>query len=178
MKKTLVVARYKENVDWVQLWADLGWHVNIVEKEGPQGIGNWGRESGSYLHFIVKNYGELSGLYSFCQGDPYAHSSRFAPMIINPGFYAGFCKCDIFGLPDHWEKLDIPGAWKSLFGVYEDEDSARPPEELYFSPGAQFLVHAGKLKSRPYSFWERILNFCKDDPQAPWIMERLWPSII
>lgn len=72
----LVVARYNENLDWIQSKYS---RIFIYNKGEPLKrkdeilLKNIGRESQSYLHHIVQNYNNLNDLTIFTQGDPGVH---------------------------------------------------------------------------------------------------------
>jgi hypothetical protein len=78
-KLTLVIARYKEDIQWALPYNDIAivynkgepnltGFVNIVK------IDNIGREGHTYLHHIIKNYSNLSDRVIFCQGNPFDHN--------------------------------------------------------------------------------------------------------
>lgn len=84
----LVVAKYKENVDWTTLFDDV-----IIYNKGPQrctcpphcviDIENKGREGGTYLTHIITNYNMLAEYTIFCQACPFEHSPDFIHLVKN-----------------------------------------------------------------------------------------------
>lgn len=88
MKTEIVVARYKENLDWLKkIKKSKDIKITIYNK-GPDDIDfpfvplpNIGRESHTYLYHIINNYDNLADQTIFCQGDPISHSPDFINLI-------------------------------------------------------------------------------------------------
>ena len=71
--KTVVIAKYNENIDWVkELNDDI--KVDIVQKGVDLEV--FGREAASFFYYIVKNYDNLDGYYYFVQGNPFDHCKK------------------------------------------------------------------------------------------------------
>jgi hypothetical protein len=88
MKTEIVIARYNENLDWLEL-LDPNIKITIYNK-GKDDIKypfitlpNVGRESHTYLYHLVTNYYNMSDLTIFCQGDSIFHSPDFIKLINN-----------------------------------------------------------------------------------------------
>ena len=70
MSYKIVVARYNENVEWLQNEMN---HCIIYNKGSPLHLNNEimlenkGRESETYLHYIITNYGNLPDVVVFTQ---------------------------------------------------------------------------------------------------------------
>jgi hypothetical protein len=90
MKKALVVAHYKENLDWldeigddVNVYLYCKWNLSISEKFNDrknfriQTLENIGNEQHTYFYHILNNYVTLEDLIYFCQGNPYEHCCDF-----------------------------------------------------------------------------------------------------
>lgn len=93
MKKALVVAHYKENIDWLESvpdeinvylyckgdWCDL----STCERFGDRPnfkiltLPNIGNEQHTYFHHILNNYEKLEDLIYFTQANPYEHCFDF-----------------------------------------------------------------------------------------------------
>ena len=63
----VVVAHYKENLDWIK---NLKYDYVIISKEKyePEQIPNKGNEASSYLEYIIKNYDNLDEYTIFIHG--------------------------------------------------------------------------------------------------------------
>ena len=81
LERELVVARFKEDVSWVNDcpipvclynkcagWNPIEFGDHVVERWLP----NKGREAGTYLHHIVTNYNDLAEWTNFVQGKPHS----------------------------------------------------------------------------------------------------------
>lgn len=80
----LVVAAYRENLDWLNKIKHpiIVYNKNDVEPIVPKNavvksIENIGRESQTYLYHIAENYDSLSDVTLFCQGHPFDHCKEF-----------------------------------------------------------------------------------------------------
>ena len=91
-RKTLeiVIARYKENLDWLKKIKKSKDIKITVYNKGPNDINipfiplpNIGRESHTYLYHIINNYDNLADQTVFCQGDSVFHSPGFIDLINN-----------------------------------------------------------------------------------------------
>jgi len=75
----LVVARYKEDVSWMDLVDNDPAGTIFVYDKSPQPNpafiprANRGREVGSFLEHIILHYDDLPEYVIFVQGDPFAH---------------------------------------------------------------------------------------------------------
>jgi UDP-galactopyranose mutase len=81
----LVVARYKEDIKWTSLFDDV-----LIYNKGPViksnthcifNLPNIGREGGTYLTHIIKNYEMLAEYTIFSQGCPFEHSPDFIHLL-------------------------------------------------------------------------------------------------
>ena len=77
---SMVVARYKEDIEWVMAYND----IVIIYNKGPDlnlpfkkiiKLENIGREGHTYLHHIIENYNNLSNKTIFTQGSPFEHNN-------------------------------------------------------------------------------------------------------
>ena len=90
MDKKIIVARYNEDVSWTK---NIDFAEVIIYNKGEDEIPgaiplpNVGRESGTYLNFIIDNYDQikLDALYFFLQGDPFAHGVDYEVMKLTVG---------------------------------------------------------------------------------------------
>ncbi|MBM3913282.1 MAG: DUF3431 domain-containing protein [Sphingomonadales bacterium] len=187
----LVVARYNEDLDWLD---GLQCQVKIYNKGEDCGrpcehLPNIGRESHTYLHHIISNYADLADVTVFAQADPFPHCADFVDkvnLIIDEGLDEPFrnlsnwvlqiqgLKCNAW--PYHcWPNL-VPEVVHALLG----EDFNR---NIYFGAGAIFAVSKKAIHQHPLSFYKKAIQFftngepdtgCRGYGHA---FERLWPTI-
>ena len=92
IRKVLVIARYKEDLSWLSQ-VPVEFDICVYDKsESPSivkvpsdvqrrcqinKIPNVGRETQSYLKYIIDNYDNLPETLVMCQGDPFPHAPEF-----------------------------------------------------------------------------------------------------
>lgn len=88
----IVVARYNEDLSWVSQLSDT-FHITVYNKGLPltipaaiqnvyvKSIPNRGRETDTYLTYIIENYKKLPDRVIFSQGDPFSHSPKFLDLL-------------------------------------------------------------------------------------------------
>lgn len=182
----LVVAKYKENIKWID--EVNGYEVVIYDKSGSKSkhkkLENIGRESHSYLHFIIENYDNLPEYTVFTQGNPFDHCPMFLKLLEVQKPYWNF---DLLTLPTQIEHNRVQRFGATIF----DGISLDYTRELFtlFKPNFDF--------SKPFlvSYFgifgvskERILRYSKEQyqkalelhtqsPDIPYIFEMLWRTI-
>lgn len=161
---TLVIARYNEDLTWLNLVG--GYNLVVLDKAQ---LGNHGREAGSYLHFILQHYASLRGDYVFCQGDPFVHCPEFDAVVGFRRFYGPRLQCDWRGAPHH-PGLPIGEAVNFLH-------LQKLPEMLEFTSGAQFMASAEQIRRVLPSQYERAAVYANTE-HGPWVLERLWDYLI
>jgi hypothetical protein len=168
--KTGIIARHEENLDWTEsLPSDI--HLFVVRK--GEHVPNVGRESYSYLWYILENYDSLEGFYYFLQGNPNNHllagqldSALLSPT--SPRFFGIIHECHNDGSPHH------PGLPLEAFVKDTGMNTTFP---LTFNAGSQFVVNAQTIRRHPHSFYANLFNLHHKYDLAPWIIERLWHEI-
>jgi hypothetical protein len=169
MKPFVVVARYKEDIQWVR---NSGYEYQVIQKGVD--MPNWGREPASYFKFIIDNYDNLekmSKYYAFCQGNPFDHCPEFLEKLKSPGEIVligdYLLSCDKYGKPHHVgkETLNLHFIANIL--------KLRVQDFYSFVPGCQFIVSAKMIKSHPKVFYEAAYEILRIRPSAPWEFERL-----
>ena len=183
MELTVVIARYNEDISWVD---QLNCNYIIYNKGGNLDrehikLPNVGRESNTYLNFIISNYHTIQSPIAFVQGDPFYH----CPKVIN--LINTYSQGVIFlnrrqgpfinngdGTPSH---TGLPVTeWAEKLGVKQQNN------KYGFANGAQYIIPPEAITSKPLSWWEHLLElhdtpakpFRKEPNQSPWIFERLW----
>jgi hypothetical protein len=177
-EKTLVVAHYRENLDWLKdVPEDVFIQVISKGEEPPRGYQylvrpNKGREPESYLSYIVDNYDSLEGQYFFCQGRPFDHCHRFLDLL-----YKGTQDFIWFGNHDQPDTHTAPNGQPNHPGInihalHRVFERGELPDGYSFFPGCQFGVTAEVIRKRPKHIYEELLSLMgKDDNE--YAFERL-----
>lgn len=172
--RDIIIAKFTEDVRWAR---DIDMERNdrlmIYDKsDNPIGgamlLPNQGRESHTYLHYIITNYYCLPRWIVFCQGRPFDHCPDFMQQIKRkePQALGDVLTCRKNGAPHH-TGLPIETAWMELF--------ADPcPMTFRFIAGAQFQVSRKQILSLPLETYEKMLAIHSTYQEAPWVMERFW----
>ena len=169
----LVIARYSENLNWVQPYQDFATIYNKGEDiEGTIPLKNIGREAHTYLHHIVNNYDNLSDYTCFLQGNPMdPHSPRlylYLDHILNsnellPEFFwisERIVEGDFEYKKEPYHAIfpNIKYAYMKVFGKEPDIN------QFIFGSGAQFCVSRNRIRERPVEFYKNILGMFEHNP--------------
>jgi protoporphyrinogen oxidase len=191
----LIVARHSEDVSWSD------GHPRIVYNKGqrigdlPGGeqimLPNVGRESHTYLTYIIDNYNNLPECVMFCQGTIKDHVDGFRiEDFINPDYDIVYARLSIL---KEWDpasgRLMYPRIWQEKL----DKGSMRPAgltyvewfdrvlgmplsENTVYIPGAIFSVSSKAIHKRPIKFYAGLREFVKDhpNPEEGHYLERSW----
>jgi hypothetical protein len=170
--KTLVIAKYQENIDWsTRLSPDI--RVVVIRKGVDLPV--IGREAASFFWYIKEHYDELKGYYYFVQGNPFAHAPDLLRQLAKePVEYEEYGTWEVLddgeGRPHH------PGL--PIKRVYERLFKKEAPRLFGFKAGGgQFVVSAERIKQHPKSFYEDAYKVCEEEEKAPWVYERLWRTM-
>lgn len=169
LTKTVVVAKYNEDVTWSQR-LPLDWDVLVVEK-GVQ-VENEGREALSYLWAMEHLQSADDDILVFVQGSPFVHH----PLLVQDLYFREFMEytplgnfvvtCDAAGEPHH-PGLPVGESYETLF-------TTKFPGSLTFTAGAQFAVWGRYLP--PKAMRDRLWDFSLTE-HGPWLLERFWPTV-
>lgn len=185
MMLELVVARYKENIDWIKN-IDHRIKISIYNKFYQENLTltNVGREAHTYLNHIINQYDNLSDYTVFCQGDPVFHHKDFVQKINDfynypqsqPLYFGPLIHENVNSIraPQHPHGLPIYYFIELLFGK-----KCHPSTTIAFHAGAQFIIPKYNILNRPLNFYKFLHKFVSYDSESlePWIFERLWPII-
>jgi hypothetical protein len=170
--KSLVVARYKEDVSWLSK-VSPEWTVKVYDK-GAGDLPNFpGREAHTYLHHIVMNLYQqgIGDETAFVQGNPFDHCPSLLSDLESP-------TVRVYG--NHIEDCD-PDGMPRIHGMHlNDFCRALDLPELprfKFVAGAQFRITCEQLLHHSIKDYAGLLFLCKTEPLSGYIMERLWNSI-
>lgn len=184
----LVIARYKEDLDWVQQIASVDL-VTVYNKHFKfNNLPNLGRESDTYLHHIISRYDSLSEYTIFSQGDPLFHEHQFIEKINDlDNLIQSTQKTGIyfFSLEDtepvtgvkrkeHPNGLPVYYFLDLLFGI-----ELQSTIDIKYNCAALFIVHRDNIVSRPKEFYQFLRCFVSNskNPIEGFVFERLWKYI-
>lgn len=181
IQKRLVVARYKEDVGWLdQLSSD--WTPIVIQKKTEELDGdmpNAGREPASFLFAVARAYSQIKAndVWAFVQGRPFDHCPNFMDQLeVLSRNCTGYValgghtlkQCDDNGAPDH---PNLP-----LKELYEKWLERSCPKLLDFAPGGQFMVRGKDLLRFPLQWYIEVM----DDVTPAWnayVLERIWSEV-
>lgn len=173
MTKELIIAKYKEDLSWIDNLK--GFKLSIYDKSDETNfyikLENKGRESDTYLNHIIKNYNNLSDINIFTQGNPFDHCPNFLDLV-NRNEYTELGEnifCDKYGNPHH-NGLPLIVTWSEI-------STKVIPEQLYFTPGAMFIVEKQQIQQYNIEFYKKLLDLHNKYEQMPWVIERFWGYI-
>lgn len=196
---SLIVAKYNEDMGWLSKMNPIPIHVynkgedTVIHGVRVEKLPNIGRESDSYLRFIIANYDALPDYLLLVQGRPFDHmkgvdadnfqqkidaliSSR--PTEIQPLFAEWYIEAH-----NHFPAIRSREHYEYLFG--------KPaPTESVFCAGCQYIVPRESILSKPPEFYEQLhariakgectyhrahYHICPFDASSmdPWTFERL-----
>lgn len=178
----IVVARYKEDTSWLNGYK----YVKIYNKHsGDNLLPNIGRESHTYLQYIVDNYYTLPNRVFFTQGSMSEHSKEPIEFFLNSedkitGHYFTHKCIDAF--PDKDGRINWPQLYKADYNFFEwfnkyiDNDLDIRNSDITWAAGGTFSVRKDMIQSRPKKFYEMLLNQFPDhsDPELGHYFERAW----
>ncbi len=196
IKYEIVVARYKENVKWLESISNRqNLKVTVYNKffnESNFLPNESGREAHTYLHHIYTNYDSLADYTIFTQANPFDHAPKileFIETIINNNEVSDFKSfveyqgrpslwCDLNGLPHH-PNLHLEIGMKEIF-----PNSTQQNFEFY--PGAIFMVSRKNIQRRSKHFYLKCLELSKNttwkEPHGNgacgYFFERTWKYIL
>jgi hypothetical protein len=175
---TIVVAKYKENTSWIN-FLNYKHNVIVINKTNELDpytnivLENIGRESHSYLWYIINYYDYLDEYTCFMQGNPFDHSPNIINHINNFDYKTNFLPlgiriCDT--IKDNCKHH--PGLKTSNFSKL-----INIPNEWDFCAGAQFIVSRNCILQHSKEYYRELFDMHYTNEQTPWCLERLWQFI-
>jgi hypothetical protein len=187
MNLKIVISRYNENLEWILPYEDLF----VVYNKGDNNINyikdyknldNIGRESHTYIQYIIDNYDNLPDYVMFLQGNPFDHTPDILDKINyynnnNDNFDFKFLSHDIIKVNlsgcKHHPNLPLIGVYFLLFGELIGNLN------FEFGRGAQFIVNKNNILKKEKSFYEKIILLLEHSvcPIEGFVFERFWKLI-
>jgi hypothetical protein len=182
MGKNLIIAAYERNYDWVK---DLNSDVKItVYNKNTETLKNseilispnLGRCVHTFFWHIVKNYDNLDDYTITSQDYPFDHNPDYLDVINGNKIFwdqraqqkLGDCWffCEERGILEEEVYPHFEQIWNELFDY-------KIVDKIIFTPTGHFVISKEHLRSRPKSFYQKILNILETDNMSPWVIERL-----
>lgn len=176
MSRVLVVAKYKEDISWLSQLSSL-FQLHIISKDPEEKdsnlyrLPNVGRESHSYLHFIVANYENLPELCVFTQASPFQHCPSFVervrdltrveaytPISDQEALFDGYAYPQLSASPLSLNKLCFSEYFEQLLGQ-------KAPPLFYARMNGLFAVNKAVIRSRPLEFYRRCMTALEGETQ-------------
>lgn len=203
----VVVARYNENLEWIEPLGDICTIYNkgdiLYNSKINKVINlpNIGRESHTYLHHIIKNYDNLARITVFTQGKITDHLTKditpleYITNLVTSATIHGFSTnayCHNVGIMSAYYQLKMSDKWPHLldsgyvFGEWltkvvnmANKNYNIPFGSLQWYKNGIFAIESNIIKKHPKSFYEKLIKFVDShiDPEAGHYFERAWYEI-
>jgi hypothetical protein len=189
----VVVARYNENVNWLNTLDCKKTIYNKGEYSIPDSIvlPNVGRESHTYFHHIVENYDNLADWTFFIQANPFDHVRTMDFIIANFPLTTYYGKINVNnqvyfftngdfkkpllsnsdGTPTHLPYLNLNELYRMILPGKEI------PSEYEFTAGCMFCASKEAILKNSKDFYIKCLQISKTRKNAPWEFERIMQYI-
>lgn len=177
--KHLVVSVYNEDISWIDS-IDFADEIFIYNKgdrfiEDSIILPNVGREAHTFVYHIVKHYNNLPDYLITLQGCPYPHLRDVDSNNINQVFKNHNYNNEVHYF--HELIKDYTEVTKPLYSKYFEN----LPSDIFFVPGAQFIIPKEKILSKSINFYKNVLyelmidkTSSSDGVVNAWTMEGLW----
>ena len=191
----IVVARYKEDPSWIQ--EQYRPYVRLYDKNesaplewATARLDNIGRESHTYLTYIVENYDSLPEIVFFTQGSmDHTYGKKIEEFLNIPGNcsenyhvtkgpYYTFSPDGHLRDQEHYGSDLYPSdlSFYDWFSRYISPD-VDPRGDITWYMGATFSVKSDRIRTRSKEYYEELLDqFPKDhsNPELGHFFERSW----
>ncbi len=183
-KIKMVIARYKENIDWAKKYDNVIIYNKGEKMEAYNGhtvieLPNFGREGHTYYKYICDNYDNLDDYTIFLQGYPFDHSVN---LISNLEQHLDNICMDFVYLSDYIVNSSLNEQKRNhcylccnIHTIFEHLFEKKVENhECIFGAGAQFIVSKNKILMNPKEFYEKIVKLLdnKNDPIEGHSIER------
>ena len=208
----LVIARYNECIKWSNVFSGNRIIYNkglndiddkiIVPGDEYYSLPNIGRESHTFLHYIINNYDNIPEFVAFSQGSLKDHEwirkdwgkNIFLNMLAEAKIY-GFSEYKQFSGNIWNQKFDIKVAKKydknvfdsnisfinffKKIGIYDSFNHDEKNDQIKIYPSAFMIISKKNILSRSKSYYEDIIKYCNYhlNPIEGHYFERSWAYI-
>lgn len=180
--KQIVFARYKENKEKLINKVKYSKVVYCGSNEPTEDdikIPDVGLEAYAYIYHIVNNYDNLNEYTIFTQADPDPHVESFE-LAIDSTFTGGFGSfCYARSLMTQYgqgwvRSLPLKQVMNEL-GIYFDNDNNCSKNMYCVLPGTAFYVSRDRIRQRPKSFYQKMLEICNDKKMIELLLNYEYP---
>lgn len=188
--KAIVVSKYKEDTNWVDLFlGDMPHYIyNAYERVGAMAMPkNAGNEASGFLRYIVDHYEALPDRVAFIHGHRNAHHTfkmDIVPFLRAANWsFADYVPINL----DMYQRLTreksrefalVQDLWPKLFA----EVAPEPPKELFTWCCAQFITSRHAIRRMSKAHWQRLYEWILADELGSWttsrVMEHAWPIML
>ena len=175
----IVVAKYTEDISWINSMNEF--NIFIINKNPEEyniydmDLPNVGRESHSYLSYIIKYYDELDDYTCFLQGRPFDHLRDINILDLIKSFKKDV---DFIAFGNVFKETKTPPHYPEKVNYIFMEDIIHNiPESIIFNCGGQFIVSKKRIQKHPKEFYIKLLEKHYTFHSTPWTIERLWHVI-
>jgi hypothetical protein len=192
MKNNIVIARYKEPIEWLDQIDTNKYNILLYNKGEDEvkyqikRLPNIGRESHTYLTYIVENYHSLTDFTIFLQAKPFDHlgnleqlTNKTIQQYINDYQFDG----KIFGFGTYHQDCGHIEERNNIYKNIQILSNTVAFCNTEFSVGAQYILPKNTISDKPIEFWEKLKylheeeNAIVDTVTLPCIIERMWLQI-
>lgn len=174
----IVVARYREPVGWVE---DLRHPTLIFNKNRDEdhlfkfNLPNKGRETDTFVGYIVEAYDRLPEYVAFLQGNPFDHCPEAVSILNGFGSEAPFEPLGATYYRDNEAILEGTIDWAGLCGIEVNSP-------IKFISGMQCVVSRDLIRMRSRASYEKIHGMVSQEIDfnchTAYYFEYLWPTIL
>jgi hypothetical protein len=192
MKNDIVIARYNEPIEWLDQIDTNKYNILLYNKgEGDvkyqfKKLPNIGRESHTYLTYMVENYGNLPDFTIFLQANPFDHLGNLEILTdktIQEYINTYIFDDNVFGFGKYHKDCGHIEERNNVYKNIELLSDNLATCDTVFSIGAQFILPKKIILNKPKTFWEKLKNLHENTNEIvstvmlPCVIERMWFQI-
>ena len=189
-KICMCVSAFNEDLNWlenvdkyikIKLY-NKGNKSDIKDKYNAEILHNVGRESHTYLTYIINNYDNLPEYTIFIQGRPFDHSPKLYETLSN--IITTNDKLEFKYISERIYNCKLSGcrlhSGLPLLKIYNDIfETNIIDKDFHFGAGAQFILHKSLILKHDINFYKKCLKYLDNDinPISGFVFERIWELI-